>query len=300
MCLSVSGALGMPTQLGVALGRPANVYLPNNYNRRKKYPVIIGLHGLGENPDSSIAKFLGSRDRARNSGPGVILILPLGTVNAGGVVRFWDASDPCCRLGFGPTIADSVYLALLIEEAIATFSVDRSMIGAFGYSNGAFMANTLAMCRPDLITHVIGLAGVRSLSSDAHLQASGPFFCNPTIAQSVHYTGVHGTLDTVVDYNGDPTGLNVLDVPSGIYLSAQASAEAWGFANGCTGSFASYATADFTATVVGSETTLFRYPSQAINGSVEFASISGADHNPNTNDAFFQYVANRFFGIPRV
>lgn len=301
MCIPVSGAAGAQTTFGTASGRPTTVTLPRNFNRAKKYAVGLFLHSLGGNGVDAALKFYGgvaNVDRAANSGGGMIVITPSGTLN-GSSQPFWDASDPCCRLGFGSPVNDTLYLSSLLEEVIASLPVDRSRVGVFGYSNGAFMANTLACCRPDLVTHVFSMSGMRSLGTDAHLQNSSPFFCNPSLPTAVHYTGIHGTADTTVDYNGDPTGTNVADVPSGIYLSADASAQAWGAANGCSGTWASYTTnTNFIQS--GPTATLWRYSNQAVNGSVEFVSLAGVGHVLNTLDAFFAYVDSRFRLLPRV
>jgi poly(3-hydroxybutyrate) depolymerase len=299
MCLSVSGASGAQTTFAAASGRPFTVTLPRNFSRSKKYAFGLFLHPLGGNGVDVAGKYFGgsSVDRAANSGGGMIVATPSGTLN-GSSQPFWDASDPCCRLGFGAPVNDQGYLAAATEEIIAALPVDLTRVGAFGYSNGAFMASTLGACRPDLFTHVFAIAGMRSLGTDAHLQNAAPFFCNTSLARPVHYTGVHGTADTTVDYNGDPTGANVADVPSGIYLSAQASAEAWGTANGCTGTFAPYTTA--TNLTQGSAlATFYRYPTQAAGGDVEFVSLTGVGHNPATIEAFYRYVHARFWNKPR-
>lgn len=299
MCLAVQGASGAQTTFGTSSGRPFTVTLPRNFNRRKRYAFGLFLHPLGGNGVDVAGKYFGgsSVDRAANSGNGMIVATPSGTLN-GSSLPFWDASDPCCRLGFGSPVNDTLYLSSGTEEVIASLPVDRSRVGVFGYSNGAFMANTLGCCRPDLFTHVFSMSGMRSLGTDAHLQNTAPFFCSPSGAAQVHYTGIHGTIDTTVNYGGDPLGTDPLDVPNGIYLSADASAQAWGTANGCSGGWASYTTSVFTQ---GGETaTRWRYGSQAVNGSVEFASLAGVGHNPNTVEAFFRYVHDRFWNLPRV
>jgi poly(3-hydroxybutyrate) depolymerase len=300
MCLAVSGASSAQTTFGTSTGRPVTVTLPRNFSRSKKYALGFFLHPLGGNGVDVAIKYFGGTgvERAANSGGGMIVVTPSGTLN-GSSLPFWDASDPCCRLGFGSPVNDQGYLCGLAEEIIAALPVDRKRVGAFGYSNGAFMASTLGACRPDLFTHVFAIAGMRSLPADAHLLNVAPFFCNPGVATPVYYTGIHGTADTTVNYNGDPTGLDVADVPSGIYLSAQASAEAWGVANGCSGTFASYTTNTTFIQGGGTTTTLFRYPSQAAGGDVEFASLAGIGHNPNTAEEFFRYVHARFWSMPR-
>lgn len=301
MCIAVRGASSAQTTFGADLGRPTTVTLPRAYNqnRARPYAVAFCLHPLGGNGVDVAGRFFGgsSVSRAANSGDGTIIVTPSGTLN-GSALPFWDASDPCCRLGFGVPVNDQGYLSTIAERIIASLHVDRSRFGAFGYSNGAFMASTLGACRPDLFTHVFALAGMRSLGTDAHMQNASPFFCIPTGSPQVHYTGIHGTADPTVLFDGDPTGTNITDVPNGIYLSAQASAEAWGTANGCTGAFASYTTTNFTTG--GAVATLFRYPNQAVNGNVEFASLAGVGHNPATNEPFFQYIHDRFHRMPRV
>lgn len=302
MCLAVNGASGKPANLQAATSRPCPVFLPNNYNARKSYPLILGLHSLGSNASSTLARFFGSTIAAQNSGPGCIVLGPSGTLN-GSAQPFWDASDPCCRLGFGSPVADTDYLAACITEALATFNIDRRYMIVVGYSNGGFMANTLARCHPELVTHVLSYAG---MGLDATRDTgSGPVadshFC--AISTPVHYTHIHGTADATVVYTGDPGPGDTVggDTPTGPYLSALQSAERWRDANGGTGAFTTYATADLTAGIVGSETNIMApATSQATNGSVELWEVVGGSHVQGMNTAFIDRIARRIWDNPRV
>ncbi len=306
MCLTVNGAAGKPANLQAATARPCPVFLPNNYNARKSYPIILALHSLGSNASSTLARFFGSQIAAQNSGPGCIVLAPSGTLN-GSAQPFWDASDPCCRLGFGSPVDDTGYLTACLNEAIATFNIDRRYVVVVGYSNGGFMGNTLARCHPELVTHVLSYAGMgldatRDIGSpgspnivaDAH-------FC--AISAPVHYTHIHGTADNVIVYTGDPGPGDTVggDTATGPYLSALQSCERWRDANGGVGAFTTYATADLTAGIVGSETNIMApVTSQAANGSVELWEVTGGSHVQGMNTAFIDRIAQRIWSNPRV
>lgn len=303
MCLSVQGSSAEPTTLQASTSRPCNVLYPRNYNRRKLYPLIIGLHGVGGTGSASgVSKFFNSLAAATMSGPGCIVLEPVGTLN-GSLQPFWDASDPCCRLGFGSPVDDTGYLAALVTEALARLPIDPRYIIMTGYSNGGFMANTFARCHPELVTHVLSYAG---MGLDATRDTgSGPVtdahFC--AISTPVHYTHVHGTADVVVAYGGDPgPGDTVVgDTPSGPYLSALQSCERWRDANGGSGAFTiTGVQRDFTGVGATESDILVPATAQAANGSVVFVIVNGGSHVQGMNTAFTNWVQERIWTSPRL
>lgn len=301
MCLTVSGVSGAPTTLGVASGRPVTINYPNNFNRRKLYPLIIGLHGLGGS--SAVGKWFSTMLSAIASGPGCIVLEPTGTIATISGDLFWNSADPCCNFS-GPNPDDTTYLANLIIEAKSLLPVDPRYVVVFGYSNGGFMANTLARCHPELVTHAMSYAG---MGIDATRDTgSGPVadthFC--AIASPVHYTHVHGTSDTVIVYTGDPGPGDTVggDTAIGPYLSAVQSCDRWVTANGGVGAMTVVGSArDFVAALPGNESDILEpATSQGANGSVVLVRVNGGAHVQGMNTAFTNWAQERIWSAPRV
>lgn len=266
--------------------------LPNSYNSRtKRYRLYVFLHSYGSNATSTLNRWFGDSGSAANSGRGAVCLLPSGlTDNTANT--YWNATDPCCALDAAAPAADATFLRALIQLAISTYAIDPKDIHIFGYSNGGMMALTMALCSPDLVASAWSFAGYSAAPGDSHYCMAG--------ADKVHITLVWGDGDTIVVFDGDPTGLIVTDKPTGIYPGAVASAEDWKARNGCTGSLTQYDTQDLTAGIVGNETSRFSYPGQAANGSVELWRIVTGSHVQGMNTAFLRARELRQYSTVRV
>jgi poly(3-hydroxybutyrate) depolymerase len=166
--------------------RPANYFMPFDYDGATPVPMLIALHGYGSNATSFEAYFqLGEVTKTS----GVLLVVPQGTTNPGGS-NFWNATDGCCNVYNSP-VDDVAYLSELIEEAQLYFNVDPKRIYLVGHSNGGFMSYRMACDRSDLIAGIVNFAGATW---------SDPADCgNPDPVAILH---VHGVFDAVIPYNG--------------------------------------------------------------------------------------------------
>ena len=172
----------------IALGgdRPANYFLPLNYDPDTPLPVVIALHGFTGNSAFHNAYLrLGESAQAL----GLMLILADGRRNRDGN-QFWSATDFCCDF-YGDGDVDVVYLSSLLDEAKRYFRIDPRRVGVFGHSNGGFMGYRLACDRGDLFSHIISLAGT---------SWHDPFDCD--WSQPVSILQAHGTWDAVIRYLG--------------------------------------------------------------------------------------------------
>ena len=176
-----------PKEIPDLLGgdRPAQVVVPLDYDEENTYPLVLNLHGYtgtSEQIDNyfNLSAYVSSR--------GFILVTPDGTIDEGGY-PFWNAPD-CCNQ-YGSEVDDLGYLKGLIEEAKESLSVDADRVYVIGLSNGAFMAHYLACQEPQMIAGIAALAGV---------SPKKPANCNPE--SSVGVLQIHGTLDSVIPYDG--------------------------------------------------------------------------------------------------
>jgi len=162
------------------------LYLPLTATKSNRVPLFIALHGysntaqifelyLGANKIFAENKFAfavveGRRDRDGNP--------------------FWNASSSCCNKDKVPQ-DDIGYLAKLIEIAVNQYPIDPKRVYLLGYSNGAFMAYTMACKRADLIDGMIAISGSASLD-----------YLNCKPSKAVKIIHVHGEDDTVIPLNG--------------------------------------------------------------------------------------------------
>lgn len=165
--------------------RPFEAVVPAGYAAGTPVPLVVLLHGYGASATLQDAYFhLSALAQQR----GFLLALPDGTVNVRGQ-RFWNATDACC--GFGAAVDDVAYLAAVIHDMQARFTVDPKRIFLVGHSNGGFMSHRMACDHSELIAGIVSLAGA-TWSEVAK--------CNPGAPVSV--LQVHGTLDAVIKYGG--------------------------------------------------------------------------------------------------
>ena len=159
-------------------------YLPRSYAPTQPMPVVIDLHGY-----SSGASF---QTVASGLGPygdhhGFITITPEGS----GPPRYvtWDTKLRS---------RDVQYIGELLDAVEHTLCVDTRRVFVTGYSQGAFMASTLACVDADRIAAVATIAGIRD--------APG---CRP--AHAVPVVAFHGTADPDIAYTGGlgPAGLKL-------------------------------------------------------------------------------------------
>lgn len=290
--IPIQGKAGLPTTLVVG-GRSVPVLLPNAYNgRTKRYRLGLFLHSYDGTALSVLARYFASSAEAANWGKGMVVLLPEGLPDSLNH-KCWNSADPCCAADFVGPPNDVTFLRNLLILAMQTYAIDPADVVVFGYSNGAIMAYTLALCAPDIVTSVYTFAGFCAFASDTH-------YCGDS-GYKVHVTHITPMSDLVIAPDGDPTGSNVVDKPTGAYASRTQSVALFGTRNGCTGSFAQYDSQDFTSATAGAETNRFRWSSPAASGSVELWEVTGAlaDHNVGMTTNFYRGVELRHYNCRR-
>ncbi|HSO32891.1 MAG TPA: hypothetical protein VLT33_10245 [Labilithrix sp.] len=109
--------------------------VPKTYDASKKYPLIIAMHGDGQNADG-FRQFLGFDEI---TGDDAI------TAYTDGVVDLFTDYDQN---------GDQQLVEAVINELKGKLSIDSTKIWGFGYSKGGFIANELACRRPGLFTAI--------------------------------------------------------------------------------------------------------------------------------------------------
>lgn len=258
-CAETNSCASNPT-LSINANRPAQVYIPSDYNNQQRYPLVVLLHGFGANGLLQTI-YLGLDSRV-DSGQ-YILVAPDGTPNETGT-RFWNATPACCAFSEEDRMVDDVaYVRSLITEAAATYSIDETRVGLIGHSNGGFMSLRMACEASDIITSVVSLAGSTFADAPSCAPATNP----------VSVLAMHGTLDGTISYDGRPGDLGF---PSAPETAARFAATA-----GCDVNNPVSAPAfDLLDSIDGDESTVLNYTGCQQGADVSLWTLVGAPHIP--------------------
>lgn len=126
------------TVLGTS--RTYELAVPKTYDASRKYPLIIALHGDGQDGPSFRA-FLNFDDLA---GDDAIVAYPTGAVD---LFTAYDMNP------------DQLLIEATINDVKSKRSIDDTKIWGFGYSKGAFMLNEIQCRKPGLLKAMAFHAG---------------------------------------------------------------------------------------------------------------------------------------------
>lgn len=128
--------------LGVNAGRSGYLYVSATYRDGHPAPLVLLLHGAGEDARDGLALLRQQADAA-----GLIL---LALTSRGPT---WDAIVGRGRYGSDVAAIDQV-----LKGAFSSYAVDPSRIAVGGYSDGASYALSLGITNGDLFTHVLAFS----------------------------------------------------------------------------------------------------------------------------------------------
>ena len=252
--------------------RPAQIYLPKDWDGCKAYPLVVLLHGYSATGAIQNA-YLGLS--ARVDSHGFVLIVPEGTKAPNGN-QFWNATDACCDF-YKQGIDDVAYIRGLIASATADLAIDPERVYLFGHSNGGFMSYRMACEASDVVTGIVSLAGAVTASES---------LCSPK--RPVNVLQIHGTNDQTIGYNGGP-----------LFPSAPKAVERWRGLNGCKGAPTAMAAVDFDSAAAGAETTGQTWSDCAEGTQAGLWTMKASGHIPGFNNAFRDAVVTHLLGFSR-
>lgn len=179
----------VPKKEFVEEGRSSVAYFKRRSSEKR--PLILFLHGLGNEPESLARIFALPRSFDKHN---FVLLIPRGTlgqVQPGSEEQkiFWNATNECCGMD-KPN--DDEYLTKLVKRVTSDpdLKIDPAQVYIFGYSNGAFMAHTLACNHSEMYKGIIAYAG------SSHADES---LCQPQ--NPVNILHIHGTKDKIVKFD---------------------------------------------------------------------------------------------------
>jgi predicted esterase len=124
--------------------QPYGLYLPRNYSARKKYPLVVSLHGAGSNHRLNLRRVFGQSNREGETDVEATRYFPeLRDVD-------FIVASPYARgtMGYQGLAEKDVYDVL--ADAMKRFSIDEDRIYLTGLSMGGGGTLWLGLTRPDL------------------------------------------------------------------------------------------------------------------------------------------------------
>jgi dipeptidyl aminopeptidase/acylaminoacyl peptidase len=158
----------IPTRDGKTV--KSRVYLPANFNKSKKYPMVIFVHGAGYlqntiNGWNNYYREFMFNDMLTRKG---YVVLDIDYRGSAGYGRDW-RTDVHDFLG-GKDYDDHLDA---IDYAVKNYAVDEKNVGIYGGSYGGFMAGMLVMRAPEKIA---AAAALRSVFDWKNYYASSPVY----------------------------------------------------------------------------------------------------------------------------
>ena len=148
-------------------------HVPTGARVGRPLPLVVDLHGYGQGP-----KLQAERTRFDELGDehGFVTLTPNGRYDP----VLWNPR---------PDSPDVTFIGALLDRTEADLCIDENRVYVSGFSNGSFMASTLACTMPDRIAALAAASGLRA----------DPQCANP---QPVPVIAFHGTTDSYVPYDG--------------------------------------------------------------------------------------------------
>jgi len=237
--------------------RTAILELPGGHNISHKLPLVVALHGY-TGSGSGASNFFDLIDSVHENGH--LLLRPDGTISITGQ-RFWNATDACCNI-WGQDVDDVSWLTTLINEAITYHGADPEGVILVGHSNGGFMAHRMACERGYMIRSVISLAGATHYDFN-----DCPNTGYPNVLQ------IHGTLDSVISYDGG-------SILGNNYPSASQTVFSWANRSGCDLSYTTVNQLDLISPSGENDTIEYEHLNCSFGNRVSLWEISNGSHSP--------------------
>ena len=259
--------------------RQAELRIPGDIGENETLPLVVALHGFSQYPWYVYDYFQGinSVDDNRH-----LLLTPYGTSNPDDYY-FWNGTPACCDF-YKQNIDDVSYLTSLISTAIADYGADQNRVMLIGHSNGGFMSHRMACDTGNILHTIVNFAG-----------ATYGDFSDCSLTGYPNIVNVHGTSDSVIDYNGgDNLGESYASSPDGAVY--------WANRSGCDGTATQMGTMDLVDGDGYNETTRLQHLDCGQGNRVTHWMLSGVDHAPTLTDgslinAAFDWAFNQSVDI---
>lgn len=244
-------------------------YVPSVYNGSAPVPVVLCLHGLGDNMNN----FFGIGMKFIADTANFIVITPEAKVDALAGGTAWNSGASYFGYQLSQSVNDVGFLNALLDTVIANYNIDQSRIYACGFSLGGFMCQRLACESTGRFAAIASVSGTIGTA----------LTCTPS--KEIPICHFHGTVDGTVAYTGNMYGND-----------AEALVNYWVNFNNCDVTPVYNALPDYVAD--GKTVDHYLYPNGNNGTDVEFYKVNGGGHEwlfYPTNDITYTLEIWKFF-----
>lgn len=221
--------------------------VPSCYNPQDAVPLVIALHGLGDN----MTNFSGVGFHYLAEAENFITLYPQAQNSMIGTL--WNAGVSYMGMTLNAGVKDVDFINKLIDTTSSLYNIDPLRIYVCGFSMGGFMAQRVACESANRIAAIASVAGTRAKN----------YNCTP--ANPVPVLHLHGTVDGTIPMVNNPYGI---DTDSLIHW--------WVAHNTCDTTPVFTQFPDNAADSITVE--LFHYAPGPNNAEIDFIKAIGADH----------------------
>lgn len=203
--------------------REVLVHIPPAYDGNLYLPLVIVLHGGGQNAEG--VQRLTEMDEDADQF-GFVVAYPNGSGRLEERVLTWN-SGHCCEYALERQVDDVQFIDSLIDSLIQQYAIDKNRVYLTGISNGGMMAFRAAAELADQVAAIAPIAA----TIGGQVPETGLEYIIPTPSAPVAVIAFHGMQDHNVPYEG---GMGPAALSEGrIDISVDRSIQFWMEANGC-------------------------------------------------------------------
>lgn len=201
--------------------------LPDEYNEKRPYPVIILLHGYGSSMDDlcSVAPYISSTDYIYVCPNGPIQV-PIGPLVKGFA---WMRISQPSPLPEDPSNEDNIMG--LLAAVTAKYTVQENQIILGGFSQGAMVTYQIGLPSPDIFLGLVALSGriqdTEEISKELpELRTQPIFIAHGSQDNIIPLEHARSSKDFLVEYGYSPT-YNEYQMSHQITMSVIADLKTW-------------------------------------------------------------------------
>jgi polyhydroxybutyrate depolymerase len=242
-----------PVERHVRVGGVERSYLvdlPPGYDGQRALPAVLVFHGGG---GAALSARTQTRMSEKGRAEGFIVVYPQGSGVLASRLLTWNATT-CCGYAMQHGVAESAFVAGLLDDLLATYAVDRVRVYATGISNGGMIAYLGACTLADRFAAIAVVSGELTLAD-----------CRP--ARPVSVLVIHGSADRYLPYDG---GVGAKAIAKHAARSVRFAVDFWRAHDRC----ADAGTSERAGSVIRE-----RYAPCAGGSAVELITIEGGGHS---------------------
>lgn len=183
---------------------PYRLFMPDNHDPKKAYPLLISFHGAGSRGDDNLTHLrpwvAGWLDSSIQKKHPCIILMPQCPKGQQWVNTPWHKGS---YSGAKVPVSKAMALAKeIVDKIMEEKSIDRSRIYVMGASMGGYGAWNFVMRYPDLVAAAVPVCG-----------AGDPSMANAL--KSIPIWAFHGDMDTTIPPSGSHDMVNAIEEAGG-------------------------------------------------------------------------------------